>query len=81
VGAALGDIAWAKGMARIARETGLGRESLYKALSLEGNPEFATALKEVRALGLRRRATPGPASITRRQPRKAGCAALSRYRP
>ena len=51
VAAALGDIARAKGMAQIARETGLGRESLYKALSPEGNPEFATVLKVVRALG------------------------------
>ena len=58
VAAALGDIARAKGMAQIARETGLGRESLYKALSPEGNPEFATVLKVVRALGLRLRATP-----------------------
>jgi probable addiction module antidote protein len=53
VAAALGDIARAKGMADIARETGLGRESLYKALSPEGNPEFATVLKVVKALGLR----------------------------
>jgi probable addiction module antidote protein len=53
VAAALGDIARAKGMAQIARETGLGRESLYKALSADGNPEFATVLKIVRALGLR----------------------------
>ena len=44
-------------MAQIARETGLGQESLYKALSPEGNPEFATVLKVVRALGLRLRAT------------------------
>jgi probable addiction module antidote protein len=50
--AALGDIARAKGMAQIARDTGLGRESLYKALSVTGNPEFATILKVVRALGL-----------------------------
>ncbi len=50
--AALGDIARAKGMAQIARETGLGRESLYKALSATGNPEFATILKVVRAPGL-----------------------------
>ena len=57
VAAALGDIARAKGMALIAQETGLGRESLYKALSPEGNPEFATVLKVVRALGLRLRAT------------------------
>lgn len=53
VAAALGDIARAKGMTQISRETGLGRESLYKALSPEGNPEFATVLKVVRALGLR----------------------------
>ena len=53
VAAALGDIARAKGIAQIARETGLGRESLYKALSPEGNPEFATVLKVVQALGLR----------------------------
>ncbi|MBI4559817.1 MAG: putative addiction module antidote protein [Candidatus Hydrogenedentes bacterium] len=57
VAAALGDIARAKGMAHIARETGLGRESLYKALSPEGNPEFATVLKVVHALGLRLHAT------------------------
>ena len=53
IAAALGDIARAKGMTAIARETGLGRESLYKALSTEGNPEFATVLKVVRALGLK----------------------------
>ena len=53
VTAALGDIARARGMAAIARETGLGRESLYKALSAEGNPEFATVLKVVRAVGLK----------------------------
>ena len=53
VAAALGDIARAKGMTQIARETGLGRESLYKALSPEGNPELATLLKVVRALGLK----------------------------
>lgn len=53
VAAALGDIARAKGMTWIAKETGLGRESLYKALSPEGNPEFATVLKVVRSLGLR----------------------------
>lgn len=58
VAAALGDIARAKGMSDIAHETGLGRESLYKALSAEGNPEFATLIKVVRALGLRLHATP-----------------------
>jgi probable addiction module antidote protein len=50
---ALGVVARAKGMAQIAQAAGLGRESLYKALSGEGNPEFATVLKVVRALGLK----------------------------
>ncbi|HEX3130234.1 MAG TPA: addiction module antidote protein [Thermoanaerobaculia bacterium] len=53
VAAALGDIARAKGISQIASATGLGRESLYKALSPEGNPELGTVLKVVRALGLR----------------------------
>jgi len=52
VSAALGDIARARGMTEIAREAGLGRESLYKALSPEGNPEFDTVMKVLRALGL-----------------------------
>ncbi|NJR62373.1 MAG: putative addiction module antidote protein [Cyanobacteria bacterium CRU_2_1] len=56
--AALGDIARSKGMTQIARETGLGRESLYKALSLEGNPEFATVVKVLQALGLRLQVVP-----------------------
>jgi probable addiction module antidote protein len=53
VAAALGDIARAKGMSQVAREAGLGRQSLYKALSPSGNPEFATIMKVVSALGLR----------------------------
>jgi len=52
---ALGDVARAKGMTHVARETGLGRESLYKALSSNGNPEFATIQKVVRSLGLKLR--------------------------
>ena len=51
--AALGDIARAKGMTEIAQAAGLGRANLYKALSPEGNPEFATVAKVLRALGLR----------------------------
>ena len=51
--AALGDIARARRMVLVAQETGLGRESLYKSLSSNGNPEFATVLKVVRSLGLR----------------------------
>ena len=50
---ALGTIARAKGMTQLSRETGLGRESLYKALSGEGNPSFATILKVVAALGIK----------------------------
>jgi probable addiction module antidote protein len=45
-------------MSQIARESGLGRESLYKALSPEGNPEFATVLKVVQALGIKLHAEP-----------------------
>ena len=50
---ALGVVSRSKGMADIARLTGLGRQSLYKALSAEGRPEFATIVKVVRALGLK----------------------------
>ncbi|MEO5625872.1 MAG: addiction module antidote protein [Dokdonella sp.] len=50
---ALGDIARAQGMSRVARDAGLSRESLYKALSGDRNPDFATVLKVARALGLR----------------------------
>ncbi len=61
--AALGDIARAQRMAVVAQESGLGRESLYKSLSANGNPEFATVLKVVRALGLRLQAAVGPVAI------------------
>ena len=50
---ALGDIARAKGMSQVARDAGLSRESLYKALSEHGNPSFATVLKVARALGVK----------------------------
>ena len=50
---ALGDIARAKGMASVARETGLSRESLYKALSGERTPSFDTILKVVNVLGIK----------------------------
>ena len=58
--ATLGDIARARRMAMVAQEAGLGRESLYKSLSADGNPEFATVLKVVSALGLRLQATAAP---------------------
>ncbi|WP_434673435.1 addiction module antidote protein [Pseudomonas sp. R1-15] len=57
VRAALNDIARAKGMTQIARDAGLGRESLYKALGSAGNPEFTTIIKVMKALGLKLRAT------------------------
>jgi probable addiction module antidote protein len=52
IGKVLGNIARSHGMTQLALDTGLGRESLYKALSAEGNPSFATILKVIRALGL-----------------------------
>ncbi|MGA7524884.1 MAG: addiction module antidote protein [Acidobacteriaceae bacterium] len=55
---ALGIVARARGMGEIAQEAGLSRESLYRALSADGNPEFATVLRVVRALGLRLSAAP-----------------------
>jgi probable addiction module antidote protein len=51
--AALGDIARARGMTQLAHDTGLTREGLYKALSADGNPEFTTVMKVIKALGLR----------------------------
>jgi len=50
---ALGIIARAKNMSQLARDTGLTREGLYKALSSEGNPSFATVAKVTKALGFR----------------------------
>ena len=51
--AALGDIARVRGMTQLAKDTGLAREGLYKALSADGNPEFATIMKVIKALGLK----------------------------
>jgi len=60
VAKALGDIARAKGMTEVARDAGLSRESLYKALSGERTPNFDTILKVVGALGLRLHAGTAP---------------------
>ena len=60
VAKALGDIARARGMAQVASDAGLSRESLYKALSGERNPTFDTVLKVVGALGLKFRAEASP---------------------
>ena len=61
IAAALGDVARSQGMSRVAADAGLGRESLYKALSVNGNASFATVLKVLGALGLRLR----PCSVER----------------
>jgi probable addiction module antidote protein len=72
VAAALGDVARARGMSRVAQAAGLGRESLYKALSTEGNPELATILKVMRAVGLNLKVT---ASATQKRKTKPIAAA------
>ena len=53
IAAALGEIARAHGMMKLAKETGLTREALYRALSPEGNPNFGTILKVTKALGIK----------------------------
>jgi probable addiction module antidote protein len=73
--AVLGDIARAQGMTEIARATGLGRESLYKALSPTGNPEWTTVLRVITALGLTLKVVPTP---TKRRGRRAQTAAVKR---
>lgn len=60
--AAIGDIAKARGMGQIAKEAGVGRESLYKSLNKEGNPSFRTIVKVVDALGGRLVIEPVPAT-------------------
>ena len=60
---ALGDIARAKGMSQVAKDAGLSRESLYRALSAEGNPSFATVLKVAKALGVRLHAQAVPSGV------------------
>lgn len=56
--AALNDISRARGMSQLARDTGISQEGLYRALGADGNPEFATVLKVIKALGLRLQAEP-----------------------
>jgi len=58
VAAALGDIARARGMTSVAKAAGVSRESLYKALRADGNPEFATIMKVMKALGIHVSAEP-----------------------
>lgn len=74
----LGDLARAKGMTQLARDTGIGRESLYKALSGQGNPNFASILKVVQALGVRLHAAPAaPAKAARKGSRKKAAGELA----
>ena len=68
---AVGVVARARGMGRIAKETGLNRESLYKALGESGNPEFGTVIRIVRALGLTLAARPAATARTRKKRRAA----------
>jgi probable addiction module antidote protein len=65
---ALGVVARAHGMTQVAKESGLGRESLYKALSPDGHPELATVIKVMRTLGLRLTTTvlPKPTATARK---------------
>ena len=58
---ALGTVARARGMAQIAKKSGLSRESLYKALSAEGNPEFGTVIRVMHALELKFTVSPASA--------------------
>jgi probable addiction module antidote protein len=53
IAAAIGDIARSRGMMQVARDSGLAREALYRSLSADGNPSFATVLKVTKALGLK----------------------------
>ncbi len=70
--AALGDIARARGMSQLAKDTGLAREGLYRALSPDGNPEFATIMKVEKALGLKFHAGSGSAAKKPRKRRAGG---------
>lgn len=58
VAAALGDVARVRGMSSLARETGLSRESLYRSLSADGNPELGTVMRVLAAMGVRLDARP-----------------------
>jgi probable addiction module antidote protein len=67
--AALGTVARAKGMSQVARDSGLGRESLYKALGGSASPEFATVSRVMASLGLKVSVMPVK-PVRRRDPKK-----------
>ena len=68
---ALGLIARARGMTRVARDAGLARESLYRALDRSGNPELATVIRVITALGLRLDVKPAAKAARKSKPRTA----------
>jgi probable addiction module antidote protein len=70
IAAAIGDVAKARGMTQIARESGLSRESLYRALSRDGNPELSTLTKVIRAIGMRIAIEPSTARTNTRRRKK-----------
>jgi probable addiction module antidote protein len=72
VAQALGTIARSGNVSELARRTGMSREGLYKALSADGNPSFATIVKVARALGLRIRFTPAARSLNSPVVERAG---------
>lgn len=72
--AALSDIARARGMSQLARDTGITREGLYRALSAKGNPELATVLKIIKALGMKLHAAPSVIPKPQRATRKKALA-------
>ena len=74
---ALNDIARARGMSQLARDTGLTREGLYKALSASGNPEFSTMLKVIKALKIRLHAVPATPAKARKGSRKKSAGELA----
>lgn len=59
---AIGTVARARGMTQVAKDAGVSRENLYRALSADGNPELATVLRVITALGLRLTVTPNDTS-------------------
>ena len=77
---ALGDIARAKGMSLVARDAGLSRESLYKALSGERSPDFDTILKVIEALGLKLHAQAALATAQQGAPADVAVATSRRQR-
>lgn len=75
--AALNDIARARGMTQLARDTGLTREGLYRSLSPEGNPEFSTMLKVIKALKIRLHAAPAGQAKAKKSSRKRSAGQLA----